>query len=298
MSIENQRDSFLLQQDCPNAQICIVEPGKSGITQVTSCKLGAAYPSWSPDGSEIAFSSPDVNGKWQVCIVNRDGSNLRQLTAGIQPRWSPDGRRLVYACESALGKETNWDIYTIGKDGTGITQLTSEKTNEFEPDWSSDGEWISYVSVSEKLSFGAKLGLTSKERLSLMPWWGKKQTFSLWMKKVSGGNATNAVQLTDSPNVHVHPRWSPVGSRLLFCSDRGGVMDLYTMDVIIPTSPIVGPVPTAPVSEVSPLEATSADGSVASRTANSSSKPGSTGTNSAGKAVGNSAGKQGKRNRR
>lgn len=238
---------FASNRTAPNSQICIIEPGKSGITQITSNKLGAAYPSWSPNGKEIAFSSPDINGKWQICIVNRNGSNLRQLTNGIQPRWSPDGKRLIYASESVLGKETNWDIYSISRDGTGITQITSDKTNECDPDWSCDGNWISYVSIREQPSFGLKLKSSADGNVGLVPWWNTNQTYSMWMKNVSNGNLSSAVQLTDSPNVYVHPRWSPVGNRLLFSSNRGGPMDLYTMDVIIPTSPKAVEVPPAPV---------------------------------------------------
>jgi Tol biopolymer transport system component/DNA-binding winged helix-turn-helix (wHTH) protein len=56
-------------------------------------------PSWSPDGKRIAFYS-DRGGKYEAWAVDRDGTNLRQLTSSAKrpiyfPLWFRDGRRLV-----------------------------------------------------------------------------------------------------------------------------------------------------------------------------------------------------------
>ena len=57
------------------------------------------WPRWSPDGQRIAFSSRRT-GDYELWIMNRDGSEQRQLTHGggahYSP-WSPDGSVIAYS---------------------------------------------------------------------------------------------------------------------------------------------------------------------------------------------------------
>lgn len=69
--------------------------------QLTS--TGTDYsPSWSPDGSRIAFARRGHEGGSDVYVMDADGSNVRQLTdgeAGVtnrNPTWAPDGTRIAY----------------------------------------------------------------------------------------------------------------------------------------------------------------------------------------------------------
>lgn len=58
-----------------------------------------AWPRWSPDGKRIAFSSRRT-GDYELWMVNRDGSGLRQLTqssGGHYSPWSPDGSMIAYS---------------------------------------------------------------------------------------------------------------------------------------------------------------------------------------------------------
>lgn len=59
-------------------------------------------PSWSPDGSRIAFTHTDGPMDSDIFVMDADGSNTARLTDGadgdtnLDPVWSPDGSRIAY----------------------------------------------------------------------------------------------------------------------------------------------------------------------------------------------------------
>jgi Tol biopolymer transport system component len=61
-------------------------------------------PAWSPDGSQIAFSSNRA-GSYDIWLMSSDGTNLRQLTDDFDwdraPSWSPDGSRIAFGRKAA-----------------------------------------------------------------------------------------------------------------------------------------------------------------------------------------------------
>lgn len=201
-------------------QIWSVAPGSRGLTQLTNTPFGASYPAWSPDGKEIAYTAIDKSGNETVWIMDADGSNQRQLTQGSQSRWSPDGKYLVYSTITQT-KNKSRDIYTIEVSTNTISQITSEDTAEFAPDWSPDGNWIVYVAYKGKVKFLKKGDEVTKDIRS-------KPNYEIWTKNVNG-TGRSGVQLTRSKTFNGLPRWSPVNNEMVFVSTRTGSHDLWTM---------------------------------------------------------------------
>jgi Tol biopolymer transport system component len=58
-----------------------------------------AFPAWSPDGSQIAFSRQVDEGDSEIFVMNLNGSDVRQVTeseaSDTRPSWSPDGKNLL-----------------------------------------------------------------------------------------------------------------------------------------------------------------------------------------------------------
>ena len=81
-----------------------------------STNAAIVAPSWSPDGSEIAFATvieptaENVNGQQDIWIINHDGTQRRRLTDGIgtnaTPYWASDDR--VYFVSDRGGHECVW----------------------------------------------------------------------------------------------------------------------------------------------------------------------------------------------
>ena len=73
------------------------------------------WPTWSPDGSLIAFLSVSQGGSpLNLFVMNADGSNARVVRSGLQyderPAWSPDGKSITFVIRSASRMcESIWD---------------------------------------------------------------------------------------------------------------------------------------------------------------------------------------------
>jgi Tol biopolymer transport system component len=85
--------------------------------------LGDTMPSVSPHGDKIAFTS-NRTGKWEVYVVNIDGSDCKQLTnsggynSGL-PTWSPDGNHVAFVSD----RDNQWAVRVINADGSGERKL-------------------------------------------------------------------------------------------------------------------------------------------------------------------------------
>jgi Tol biopolymer transport system component len=128
------------------------------------------YPSWSPDGKEIAYACTggrqlsDGGGDFEVCVMNSDGSNQRQITdaPGISeyPAWSPDGRIIAFMTTREgwptlpdyvpLGYDSEefgeHEIFAMGANGEKPHNITrnGRESEEF-PAWSPDGQQLIFT---------------------------------------------------------------------------------------------------------------------------------------------------------
>lgn len=126
-------------------------------TPIASGVAWEMQPRFSPDGSEIAFTS-DREGGDNIWVMKADGSDMRQITKeGFRllnnPTWSPDGTYIAarkhFTTYRSLGTGEIWMYHASGKASGGV-QIVKRPNEAFqkelgEPMFSADGSSIYYT---------------------------------------------------------------------------------------------------------------------------------------------------------
>lgn len=130
--------------DGDQADIWLLNKSGRPVLNLTKDEADDLGPTWSPDGSMLAFVS-DRSGSPQLYVIGVDGSGLQRLTfAGrynTGPDWGPSGK---IAYSGLRGQAV--DILTIDM-GKQMQRLTPGKgRRSLEPSWSPCGRRVVYVS--------------------------------------------------------------------------------------------------------------------------------------------------------
>ncbi len=162
---------------------------------------------WSPDGSMVAFTDEDSQGRRRLFVAASDGSGVHAMTTAALDvddlAWSPDGAQIAFAA-SADGVG---DIYAADAYGNGIQKLTRVARNGVDgatmPAWSPDGARIAFV-------------WTRYNRASE----SEDQTIAL-----IGADGGAPRPVTEGP-VDESPAWSPKGDQIAFLAknDQGAAL--------------------------------------------------------------------------
>jgi Tol biopolymer transport system component len=139
--------------DTSMAQSPFVVANVDGTGSRTIANVGQNYEpgiQWSPDGSELLFTSSSASGYWDLFVVSPDGTGLRQLTNDPNydhfASWSPDGRRIAFFRASSGDSSRGW-LTLIGANGGrehALARVRIDSGFEGPPAWSKDGKRIGF----------------------------------------------------------------------------------------------------------------------------------------------------------
>ena len=195
--------AFVLGND-----IYAAKSNATGLTRLTVTTATETFPSWSPDGSRLAFTS-DRDGPLEIFVMTADGQSLLRLSPisspNFSPTWSPDGTRIAFVSM----RDGNAEIYVMNADGSGATRLTNNPAEDSDPAWSPDGTTIAFHSTRDGPG-------------------------GIYAMSESGANVT-PLYTQDVELGAREPAWSPDGARIAFsrmaCDYYYGCeRDIYVMN--------------------------------------------------------------------
>jgi len=168
--------------------------------------------SWDPDNRRVAFIT-FARGNNEISIWNvhddRIERNIRVRGAPAleNPAWSPDGSTI--AVSGSIGGRSNIYLYNLETDET--TQLTDDIFSSMEPQWSSDGETIVYVTDGGP-------GGTDFDKLDIRP-------NRLGLIDVQTGEISYLTPFGEA--TYSNPHFSADDTSLFFISDQDGILNIY-----------------------------------------------------------------------
>jgi Tol biopolymer transport system component len=151
--------------------------------------------STSADGHRIAFLRSG-----NIYVMDADGRNQIRLTTGgdsRQPAWSPDGRHIAFYSDL----DGDDEIFVINADGSNLTQLTNNLSDDYSPAWSPDGNRIAFLRGEEHQNF------------------------------VMDADGKNITLISDNLSAGWSPRGSPDGHQYVYSALGDGGMRIFIVDV-------------------------------------------------------------------
>ncbi len=194
-------------------------------SRLTTGAVATPVPVWSPDGSEILFTTQRGDGTFALGAIPSDGSGKRREIYSAKERieptdWSRDGRYIL-VMRGAIGATDIWVVPVA--DPTKAFALVASPVMETSGQFSPDGRWVAYRSQE-----------SGRNEIYVTPF------------------PTGGAHWQISANGGTQPRWSRDGHTLYFVSgdselvaasaqSAGSRLEVKEVQALFPANFYIGP---------------------------------------------------------
>ena len=197
-----------------------------------------------------------------VAVLVSAGVLLAGIPREAEATFPGENGKIAFASNRTTGEGVNnpegdFEIFTMNRDGSGLTQLTENAALDFDPEWSPDGQRIAFESDRDRLSeiFVMNSDGSEQTQVTANPDFSfdRSPTFSSDGQRIAFESnravgegvdnpekdleifavdldGTGLEQLTKNAARELHPDYSPDGKKIAFVSDRDFRPGIYTMD--------------------------------------------------------------------
>jgi Tol biopolymer transport system component len=191
------------------SNLYLIAAGGGERRALTSGLVNHSPASWSPDGTQIAYTIDGYNqtsSLWMMDMTSREERQILSMEANLgTPQWSPDGTAIAVR---AVLPNSDYQYFVVNPDGSNLRQPTGDgqMTDEFA--WSPDGTRIAFAAYRD----------------------GDSDIY------IVNADGTGLIELTNNDTCEIRPSWSPDGQSIVFVSNRDRERqnlcagDVYVMD--------------------------------------------------------------------
>lgn len=188
-------------------QLCMINPDRTDLVQLTDMAASNYYPIFTPDGSSVLFASNRAGPAFDFFLLNFGKREVFQVTNNVgnvvSPDYSPDGRFIIFANRVGDGPTAVW---MVNADGLNPRLVYTGAGDIVSVAWSPDGGKIAYAMNT-----------------------GVPQEYEIFTMDTSGRNHLKISQELQGIGGSVD--WSPDGTSLLVYAGPFGDKDIFKIEV-------------------------------------------------------------------
>jgi TolB protein len=187
-----------------NAQICMYSMDAGKVISFPRFRGTNSAPAWSPDGTQLIFSS-SMLGNPELFVTDTSGGKPKRLTfsngGSTSPAWNPKtGQSIVFVSDrGGIPK-----LYMMNADGTNVNLLdVPDKGYLIDPAWAPNGQILAFS------------------------WRRPNGNYDIYVMEP---NSQQIVNITpDAGSRNERPSWAPDGRHIVFESTRNGPRQIWSM---------------------------------------------------------------------